>query len=46
MENFPQNLESEFEKIDRKSPEIMETLKNAPLYRKFGIIHARPEKNI
>jgi len=44
MENFPQNLESEFEKIDRKSPEIMEALKNAPLYRKFGLVRARPAK--
>jgi hypothetical protein len=44
MESFPQNLESEIEKIDRKSPEILEALKKAPLYRKFGMVHARPAK--
>jgi len=44
MEKFPQNFESGFEKIDRNSPEIIEALKNAPLYRKFGIVHARPAK--
>ncbi len=29
------------EKVDRKSPEIMEALKNAPIYKKFGEVKAR-----
>lgn len=40
MEKLPQNQESKFEKIDRKSPEIMEALQNAPMYRKFGNVRA------
>jgi len=42
IEKFSETSELKFEKIDRKSPEILEALKNAPLYRKFGNIEARP----
>ena len=31
-----------FEKVDRKSPEILKALENAPIYRKFGLVQARP----
>ena len=41
MEQFPQNQESKFEKIDRKSPEVMKMLVGAPIYRKFGNVQAR-----
>ncbi len=32
----------EFSHIDRKSPEIMATLANAPIYQKQGLVQARP----
>jgi len=34
--------ENPFQSIDRKSPEIMEALANAPIYKKQGRVEARP----
>ncbi len=34
--------ENPFQSIDRKSPEIMEALVNAPIYKKQGRVEARP----
>jgi len=47
MESVPQKLKHEgeeamFEKVDRKSPEIMTALALAPIFKKQGQVQARP----
>jgi hypothetical protein len=39
--NFEKQESSAFEKVDRKSPEVIEALKDAPVYKKFGMVKAR-----
>ena len=40
MEEF-KKPEPKFEKVDRKSPEVLQALKEAPIYKKFGNVEAR-----
>lgn len=46
MENISEHLnkegEARFKKIDRKSPEIMSALAEAPIFKKQGQVRARP----
>ena len=37
----PQAPEREYLFIDRKSPEILSLIENAPIYKKHGLVHAR-----
>lgn len=41
MEHTPNSPEKEYSFLDRKSPEILSLLENAPLYRKYGTVKAR-----
>ena len=37
-----EKLKITLEKVDRKSPEILEAISNAPLFKKQGKVQARP----
>ncbi len=41
MSKIPSSEDYMYEKIDRKSPETIEALSNAPVFNKHGKVHAR-----